>query len=437
MVDLIFMTTKTENKIWNEKLGQEALARDALKDVRSCAWQRFEESGFPSLKDESWRYTSTAFVASNSFQFAGLPKPDARTLDHLRARFESFKQSARLVFLDGWFVPQLSDLLPIAENVDFSNMRDLSANRPHALLIDSQKLTGFSALNAALFQDGVWLNVREGAQPKATLLIYSLQTSLEQNQTTQIRNMISLGAGAALKIVEWNDHLNGVASFINHETQIQLAPSALLEHLRLQQAGDGAWLRNASVVTLAEKSHYQRLDFEAGARVARNEINVHFSGEGSVCSLQGIGLGCGARHLDTQVMMNHSIPEASSSQVYRNLLSGQSRGVFGGSVRVHKDAQKTDASQVHKTLLLSDEARADTKPQLEIDADDVKCSHGAAIGQLDEDSLFYLRSRGISLKSAERMLAAGFVERVLDSISCNSLRDFFKEQLRAELAKLF
>ncbi len=432
-----FMIPSTDKKTWNENLGKEAQARDSLKEIRLHALKNFEESGFPTQKDEAWRYTSTAFIASREFHFSGLSKIDAHTLEHLRIRFESFKSSARLVFIDGWFMPMLSDIKPLADTVDFSSMRELAANRPNALAIAPEKLTGLAAMNAALFQDGVWLHVHPGAKPEAPLLIYFLQNSTESNRTAQLRHVISLGEQAVLKIVEWHDHLSDTDLFLNQEMQISLAPSAQLEHLRLQQAGKGTWLRSASEIRLEGKTNYHRLDLDSGAKVSRNEINVEFAGSGAVCSLKGIGLGAGERHLDTQVMVNHAVPAAASDQSYRNLLSGKSRAVFGGRVRVCREAQKTDARQVHKTLLLSDEARADTKPQLEIDADDVQCSHGAAIGQLDEDSLFYLRSRGISRANAEKMLAAGFVEKILDSIACGSLRSFFQEQLKITLIGLF
>lgn len=430
------MTVKTENKNWKESVWQDALQRD-LREPRALAWKAFEETGFPTLKDEFWRYTSTAFVNSNEFHFSALPKPSTQVLAHLKKSFSSFQGSARIVFLDGWFFPQFSDLNPIAEQVDFSSVKDLAENRPDVLANELENEKGLSALNAALFQDGFWLNVRPGAKPVATLLVYFLNTSSTSKQTEQLRHSITLGEGAALKMVEWHDHLGGSESFSNHELKIDLAPAAMLEHFRLQQAGDAVWMRNSSNVTLAQKSHYHRLDLDSGAKVSRNEIKIVFSGGESLCALNGIGLGLGERHLDTQVIMNHSVPGASSTQSYRNLLSGKSRGVFGGGVKVHRDAQKTDARQVHKTLLLSDDARADTKPQLEIDADDVQCSHGAAIGQLDEDSLFYLRSRGISRANAEKILASGFVEKLLDSISCGSLRSFFKDQLESELARLF
>ena len=196
-------------------------------------------------------------------------------------------------------------------------------------------------------------------------------------------------------------------------------------------------MRVSSKITLAQKSRYQRLDCEFGARVSRNEIRILFSGEEATCSLKGIALGANSQHFDTQVAVDHAVPAASSDQVYRNLLAGKARGVFGGSVCVRKNAQKTDASQVHKTLLLSTEAQADVKPQLQIDADDVKCAHGAAIGQLDEDSLFYLQSRGISRVNAEKILATGFVEKLLDSVPEDSVRAFLLEQLKLKLTQLF
>ena len=428
------MTDTVEKKTWGEKLWQEAEGRDTLA-ARALAWKSFEQTGLPSIRDEAWKYTATSFLTSHEFQFTALPKPDSVTLEHIRKKLEFFKSYARLVFIDGWYVPQISDLKPLSENIDFSSMREIASHRPDC--IQTENLQGFAAMNAALFQDGVWLHVRPDAQPAVPLLIYFLQTASKSNQLAQVRNEISLGRNARLKIVEWQDHLQDQSFFWNQQTHIHLAQAANLEHVRLQQLGAETWLRSASEVEIEQEARYQRLDFEAGAKVSRNEIQVSFSGGQSFCGLNGIGLGTGAQHFDTQVNMNHAVPEAASDQVYRNLLSGKARGVFGGRVLVRPNAQKTDAHQVHKTLLLSEESRADTKPQLEIDADDVQCTHGAAIGQLNEDSLFYLRSRGISKTNAERMLAAGFVEKILDSISDESLRPFFKNQLDARLEAMF
>ena len=431
------MTELVEKIIWNDELWKEAQGRDGLKELRARSWKKFEQTGFPTLKEESWRYTSTAFVSSNRFHFAPLPRPDARTLEHLRSRLEVFKSSARIVFLDGWFMPQVSNLKPIEDGINFASMRDLALDRPQLLATHFKETGGFSAMNAALFQDGFWLHVHSGAKLATPLLIYFLQTSSAPFQTTQLRHSLSLGDASCLKIVEWHDCLDHPQIFFQQEVGIHLAKSSQLEHFRLQGSGSETWMRSATEVALEQKSRYERLDFEAGSRVSRNEIRADFLGGESVCILKGIGLGSQSQHLDTQVVVNHAVPGGTSDQVYRNLLSGNARGVFGGCVRVHPDAQKTDAQQVHKTLLLSSEARADTKPQLQIDADDVKCSHGAAIGQLDEDSLFYLRSRGISLANAEKILAAGFLEKVLDGLADETMRIFLKDHLKAQVANLF
>lgn len=424
-------------KIWGEALWREAEKRDELKEVRSRAWKNFEATGFPGSQDESWRYTPTSFIASHAFQFPAVAKPDAQALQHLQKHLESFKSAARIIFIDGWLMPQLSDLKPIAEQIDFSSMRELALHRPNAISLDPQKTKQFSAMNMALFQDGVWLNVHAGAKVEVPLLIYFLQTSSESYQSTQLQHVISMGEDSSLKIVEWHDHLSGGEMFFNQQMSFNLASSARLEHYRLQGSGSRVWMRSASDIVLNQKSRYQRLDLEAGSQVSRNEIQVSLAGQEANCELRGIGLGSQNRHFDTQVVVDHAVPAALSDQVYRNLLSGKSRGVFGGRVRVHRDAQKTEAHQVHKTLLLSNEARADTKPQLEIDADDVQCSHGAAIGQLDQDSLFYLRSRGINLAHAEKMLATGFVEKILDLIEDEVLRAFFQSQLKNQLSELF
>lgn len=224
---------------------------------------------------------------------------------------------------------------------------------------------------------------------------------------------------------------------MNHEFHVRLAPDASLEHFRLQDAGSRVWLRSRTDVKCADQSRYERFDLEIGAGVSRNEIQAYLGGGGSHCRLTGIALGSDEQHFDTQTIIDHAVPSSASEQACRNLLGGKARAVFGGHVRVRPGAQKTDARQVHKTLLLSNEARADTKPQLQIDADDVQCSHGAAIGQLDEDSLFYLQSRGIARASAEKILATGFVEHLLTPVPDEFLKNFMTLRLEAKLNRVF
>ncbi len=431
------MTETANKKIWSEALWKEAQGRDGLAETRARAWKRFCDLGFPGKKDESWKYTSLTPLASESFLSVKFPKPSAKTLEHVQKSLGQFKTSARIVFLDGWFISQLSDLKPLGDVFDFSSVKDLAVNRPEALEIETQNADALSVLNTALLQDGIWLSIRPESKPSAPLLIYFLQTSAEVHATTHIRNWITLGENASLQIVEWHDHLDGADLFWNQQTRFNLDAGAKLKHIRLQQAGPQTWSLSTSEVKLASKSHYERLDVELGARVSRNDLRVSLYSEQAACELKGMAVGGGEQHFDTQVIAAHISPAASSNQAYRNLLAGKAHGVFGGRVQVQKNAQKTEAHQVHKTLLLSDDASADAKPQLEIDNDDVQCSHGAAMGQLDEDSLFYLCSRGISRANAEKMLAEGFVEKLLDSVADESLHVFLSGQLKEKLAQLF
>jgi len=428
---------KVENKIWGEALWKDAQGRDGLGAARALAWKRFCDLGFPTKTDEAWKYTSLSGMTAATFQTLLPAKPNTRVLEHVRQSLSLFRHCARLVFLDGWFVPQISDLKPLGDVYDFSSAKDLAANRPEALIFEVEKADSLSAMNAALFQDGAWFHLRPGCKAQAPLLVYFLHASQDFQASAQIRNWISIGENAKLELTEWHDSLSDSDLFWNQQTQFDLAEGATLEHVRLQKSGAQTWALSTSEVNLSAKSHYQRLDVELGARVSRNDLRVALQGEQAVCELKGMAIGGGVQHFDTQVTAAHISPGASSDQVYRNLLAGKSRGVFGGRVQVGKAALKTEAHQVHKTLLLSTEARADAKPQLEIDTDDVQCSHGAAMGQLDEDSLFYLRSRGISSANAEKMLAAGFVEKLLDSVKDEVLHSFLSEQLKEKLKTIF
>ncbi len=429
------METKT---IWNEKLWSEVRELDALKELRSKAWERFEATGFPSLKSESWRYTPVSSIsAMTDYVRPASPKPNAKTISHLQTQLQPFRDCARLIFINGWFMPQISDLKPLEGTADFSSVKELAVHRPNTIQIDPEQAGGFAAMNAALFQDGVWLHVRDEARASVPLLVYFFQDEDSSGTTVQLRHWISMGKNSALTVLEWHDSFSAKKVFSNHEFQIQLAQGASLSQYRFQDGGTGDWLRSSSHARLNEASRYQRLDFECGAQVSRNEISILLNGADAKCDLSGIAAGAGEQHFDTQVLMDHAVPKASSTQSYRNLLGGSARSVFGGCVKVRPEAQKTDAQQVHKTLLVSKDARADTKPQLEIDADDVKCSHGAAIGQLSEDSLFYLQSRGIGRAVAERMLASGFVEHLLESVTFEPWKKLMQSRLQVKLDGLF
>ncbi len=432
------MEVKTNKTTWNEKLWSEVRDLDALKELRSKSWARFEATGFPSLKSESWRYTPVSSVASmtNSVRPAA-PKPNAKTMTHLQSQLQPFKDCARLIFINGWFMPQISDLKPLADAVDFASVKELAVHRPNTIQIDPEQTSGFAAMNAALFQDGVWLTVREDVQASVPLLIYFFQDEDSPSATVQLRHWITMGKNSSITILKWHDSLSAQPIFSNHELDIQLAQGAVLNQYRFQDGGAEEWLRSSARVEMSQASKYQRVDFECGAKVSRNEISILMNGAEAKCDLSGIAAGSGQQHFDTQVLLDHAVPAALSTQSYRNLLGDSSRAVFGGCVKVRPNAQKTDAQQVHKTLLVSKEARAYVKPQLEIDADDVKCSHGAAIGQLSEDSLFYLQSRGISRSSAERMLASGFVEQILDSVSYEPWKKLMQSRLQTKLDGVF
>lgn len=424
--------------IWNEKLWSEVRELDSLKELRSKAWDRFVATGFPTLKSESWRYTAVSSIAREvGYVRPAAPKPNAKLITHLQSQLQPFKDCARLIFINGWFMPQLSDLKPLEGVIDFASGKELGIHRPAAVQIDAERIEGFSAMNAALFQDGLWLNVREGAQAAVPLLVYFLQDEASSQTTVQLRHSIVVGKNASLTILKWHDSLSPQGVFSNHELEIQLGTGSNLNQYCFQDSGAQDWLRASTQVRMNAASQFHQLDFDCGAKVSRNELAIELNGAQAFCELKGIGVGSEEQHFDTQVVMDHAVPEASSAQTYRNLLGGSARGVFGGCVKVRPEAQKTDARQVHKTLLVSKEARADTKPQLEIDADDVKCSHGAAIGQLSEDSLFYLQSRGIGRSSAERMLASGFVEHLLDSVSYEPWKKMMQVRLQAKLDEVF
>jgi len=250
---------------------------------------------------------------------------------------------------------------------------------------------------------------------------------------SQPRNLIVLGAGSQATVVETYAGLSDEVYFTNVVTEIVLGDNASLDHYKLQEEGARAFHIALTQVHHGRESRFTSHSIALGAALARNDVRALFATEGSECTLNGLYMATGKQHLDNRTLIDHQSPRCTSRELYKGVLDGQSRGVFSGRVLVRHDAQKTDASQTNKNLLLSDEALVDTKPQLEIFADDVKCAHGAAVGQLDEDALFYLRSRGIGQEAAKSLLTYAFASEMVNLIPLAPLRSRVRELVTSRL----
>jgi Fe-S cluster assembly protein SufD len=377
---------------------------------------RVAEGGLPTTRDEGWRFTNPAPLVRTRFRPAA---PAAVEASALREAFDLVPApAARLVFVNGHFVEGLS-VLP-GRDARFG-----AARLAEALVRAPERLEGvlarpadrrpgpWAALNLALFDDGACLLLPRETQGEAPVHLVFVTVGAEEPGVSHPRAVLLLEPGSRATVVETHVDLGGGVSFSNGVTEAVLGAGARLEHVRaLHGSAEGLHV-GALRATLARDAGLASLSVAFGGRLSRVEIDVALAGEGASCALDGLYLATGTEHVDHQTRIEHAAPHGTSRELYKGILDGAARAVFAGSVHVREGAQRTDARQANHNLLLSDTATVDTKPELEIFADDVKCAHGATVGQIDEEQVFYLRSRGIGLAAARAMLVRAFAAEVL------------------------
>jgi Fe-S cluster assembly protein SufD len=408
-----------------------------LQRTRAAAFERFAELGFPTLRDEDWKYTSVATIEKRAFKFApesfnGVNADQAARL----AVAHALPDTHLLVFVNGRHAPGLSRPGHLPRGAEVGSLAAAVADRPErfeALLKrDAVALiNGFTALNAAFWADGATIDLAAGCSVDEPIHLLFITTNADH--AVHPRNIIRAGAGSRAEIVEHYVGPNDAAYFTNAVTHIQADTSAEIIHTKLQQES----LRGYHIADIraeqGQDSRFTSQSFALGGLLSRNEITTRLDAEGCEATLIGLYMATGRQHMDHHTRIDHVRPRGTSREFYKGVLDGASRAVFNGKVIVHADAQRTDAQQSNRNLLLSDHAEVDTKPQLEIYADDVKCSHGATVGQLDAEQIYYLRSRGVDDASARALLTFAFAEDVATRVSCVPLRARLEQLLRGRL----
>jgi len=413
---------------------------DALDGSKSLAWlvahrqsafDQFQEAGFPTRRHENWKYTDvsritkTGFVTANSADNA----IQADELDKLKFNTENCHE---LVFINGQFSVEHSDIGSLDDHVVIGSLRvalkntpELIENRFNRFARENQIRENyiFAALNTAFFCDGAFIYVPDNVVIEDPIVIYYISSHNEVKLVTTPRNLIIVGKNAQAKVIESFHGLKGVVSFTNTITEIETADGSVLEHYKIQQENTDSFHIGGTHIKQHRDSRVESHSISLGGAIVRNDIVTELAGEGAEIILNGLYMGNGRQHVDNHTLVNHSKPHTRSDEYYRGVLDGRARGVFNGKVIVHKDAQKTDAAQSNANLLLSDHAEIDTKPELEIYADDVKCSHGATVGQLDKNMLFYLRSRGLDEATAKSLLTFAFADDVIRRIKFAPVRE--------------
>ena len=406
-----------------------------LKQIREGAIARFAELGFPTTKQEEWRFTSVAPIVETRFSHPAsrIPGPGLAEIASLL-----IGSGPRVVLVDGRYAPELSSAAghpsglrigSLAAAVEHGPTSELAREHlaRHAPWHDS----AFAALNTAFLADGAFVHVPADVtleQPLEVLFLSSGRPGADGPSVSHPRSLMVFERGASGAVVETYAGLGDAVYWSNAVTEIVVGEGARAELYRVQREGPQG-LQIATTHSRQERDSFLGVHVVTlGAALARHDITTVLAGAGSELILNGLYLLRGAQHADHHTVIDHAQPHCASHEYFNGILEDKSRGVFHGRIYVHPVAQKTDAKQTNKNILLSDAAVVDTKPQLEIYADDVKCTHGATIGQLDEDSVYYVRSRGIGLDSARQMLIHAFAGEIIDRVKC--------EPVRQELDKL-
>lgn len=404
-----------------------------ITQTRKSAISQFVEMGLPTPRHEEWRFTNVSALAQLPFHPVEKRPRGCKPED-----FEPFwvphLDAYRLVFIDGHHCPELS-LLPETNNgLVLGSLATMLETNPreiekHLGQYASYDHNPFTALNTAFFQDGAFVSVPAGETVHVPVHLVFVATAHQPGAAQHPRNLILADKQSTLTVLESYVALAEAPSITNSVTELVVGPEARVEHCRIQNESLQAFHFATVHAQQGRGSLWRSHSISMGAALARHDIGSTLDGEGAECLLNGLYLGRDKQLVDHHTVVNHAKPHCESHEFYHGILDDASHGVFNGKIFVQQDAQKTNAKQTNRNLLLSEDAVVDTKPQLEIFADDVKCTHGATVGQLNQDAIFYLRARGIGLEDARRMLVHAFARQIVDRISVEAVRANLDKQL--------
>lgn len=399
-----------------------------LLNIRKSGLARFSENGFPTTRDEDWRFTNVQPIANLPFKpVFELPKTPPAENDLVAMHFGG-TTNTRLVFVDGHFAPQLSSLPEPQDGVIVSDLKSALTNHPELIegrlaTLSTVDTNAFTGLNTAYFQDGVFIHVAAGKQVEQPVYALFISTASDEGATASPRELVIAGENSRLTYLANYVSVGDAATFNNVVGEFFVGDNAHVEHIKFQDEHPGAYHVAGIYSDTGRNARFWSHSFALGSKLSRNTIRAKLSGSGLQAVLNGLYLTHDDQLADHHMFVEHVQPHCESHEYFNGILDDRSRGVFHGRIYVHRAAQKTDAKQTNKNLLLSDDARVNTKPQLEIYADDVKCTHGATIGQMDTDAIFYLRSRGLELETARRLLMHAFAGEIIERVQHPALRE--------------
>lgn len=416
---------------------QSLQAPDWLVRLRRNAFGKFTERGFPPDRHEDWKYSNTRALQKLQFSPA-VTRPTDINIQEISPALLQHPGAQRLVFVDGVPVPKLGTSHAAIEGLKFTRL-DTALSEQDSGIQDSllpETLWNndpFTALNTAFLGHGALIDVAADTHIAVPLQLLFVATPHAEACASHPRVIVRLGVNARLTLIESHFGLDGAANFTNSCTQIALGAGAQLDYLGMQREAPGDFHVSRIYVSQQERSRLATHIYNLGGRWVRNDLRVRLEAPGASVRMDGLYLAHGRGHVDNHTRIDHLVPHTTSDELYRGIIRDRGRAVFNGKVVVAEDAVKTDATQTNNNLLLTRQGEIDTKPELVIYADDVRCDHGATIGQLDEHALFYLRSRGVGLETAREMLTGAFARVIADRITAPDLRRFALDQLATSL----
>lgn len=426
------MTQASKEREWYTELFTEferslnGESKTPLHKIRKEAINWFSQHGFPTIRQEEWRFTNVAPISKIEFK-PSEPESVILKLTQLQP-FMINPEFPRLVFVNGAFNKALSKTDNLENGISIQSLKDalvaekelLENNLAQYAKIDEN---GFVALNTAFIKDGAFIHVSKNSIIEQPVHVIYVTTKDAHETATHPRNLIVAKDNSQMSFIESYVSLSDAVYFTNPVTEVVAGENAVINHYKIQQESANAFHTALMQVYQKRTSNYTSHNFAFGSSIARNDINAVLDGEGIECTLNGLYLGRKKQLIDNHSVIEHVRPHCNSHELYKGILDDQARAVFSGKIHVHPDAQKTDAIQSNQNLILSEEATVDTKPQLEIYADDVKCTHGGTVGQINKDGIFYLRTRGISETAARHLMIQAFAGQVTDKLKHESMRE--------------
>jgi len=425
-------------KTFESKLNGDS--KSFLHDVRKKALQKLSEIDFPTTRNEDWKYTDVKPVLKNNFTPAvNLALPALSKTEIENFIFKGF-ECCSLVFVNGIFSEDLSKISEHPKSIIIGNLKKISKDNPEIISQHINKLVkdenAFNALNTAYANDGLVVVIPDGVVVEKPIQVLFVNMSGSNPVLSTPRNLIIAGKNSQVKIINSYKGIGGINYFNNTVTEIFVDDNAVVEMYKVQNENDDSFHIEKVEVLQKQNSLFNHFNLTFGGAIVRNDINTLLDGENTETHYYGLTLANGYQHVDNHTFIDHAKPNCMSNEVYKGILDDNARGVFNGKIIVRRDAQKTNAYQQNKTVLLSKTAKIDTKPQLEIFADDVKCSHGATIGHLDEESEFYIRSRGVPQELAKSMLIRAFANDVIESVKIEPLKEQLNHMIFEHLRKV-